>query len=79
MSPTEYPSTIKDMTQIGSLFTLFLHSPVKAFAYISDATEMAADTWTQCILRVEAIEIQILEVLEKHEGLGESDLFEPKL
>ena len=60
------------MTQIGSLFTLFLHSPVKAFAYVSEAVEMAADTWSQCVSRVETIENVIQEALEKSESLGES-------
>ena len=58
------------MTQIGSLFTLFLHSPLKAFAYISEATEMAGDTWSQAISRVEAIEMAIMDSLEKNDGLG---------
>ena len=60
------------MTQIGSLFSLFLYSPVKAFAYVSEASEMAADTWTQCIARVEAIESLILESMEKSETLEKS-------
>ena len=62
--------SLQDMTQIGSLFTLFLHSPVKAFAYVSDATERSADTWGQCVTRMEAIETDILEILEKSETLG---------
>jgi hypothetical protein len=59
------------MTQIGSLFTLFLHSPVKGFAYISEATEMAVETWFQTISRVEAIEVAITEALEKNDSIGE--------
>jgi hypothetical protein len=60
------------MTQIGSLFTLFLHSPVKGFAYISEATEMASETWSQTISRVEAIEFAIIEGLEKNDSIGKS-------
>ena len=59
------------MNQIGSLFTLFLHSPVKGLAYISEATEMASETWSQTISRVENIETTIMEALQKHESLGE--------
>lgn len=60
------------MTQIGSLFTLFLHSPVKGFAYISEATEMASETWFQTISRVESIENTIMETLEKNDNIGKS-------
>lgn len=60
------------MTQIGSLFTLFLHSPVKAFAYISELTEMAADTWPQCITKVNELEEMITEILEKSTTLGKN-------
>lgn len=58
------------MTQIGSLFTLFLHSPVKGFAYISEATEMAVETWFQTTSRVETIEATIMEALDKNDSIS---------
>ncbi|KAI9365464.1 protein SCAI [Zopfochytrium polystomum] len=64
MSPTEYPSTVKDSTQIGSIFTLFLHSPVKAFAFVSDLTEIQPDVWGKCVSLVLATEKVIFELLE---------------
>ncbi|TPX36317.1 hypothetical protein SmJEL517_g01484 [Synchytrium microbalum] len=64
MSPTEYPATIKDTTQIGSLFTLFLHCPVKAFAFVSDATQVSADTWTRCVAQMAAVERTVEDLFE---------------
>ncbi|OZJ03563.1 hypothetical protein BZG36_03094 [Bifiguratus adelaidae] len=47
-SPTEYPSSIQDVTEIGSLFTLFLHNPILGFSFISDIAEMDPATWKEC-------------------------------
>ncbi|KAJ3035830.1 hypothetical protein HDV00_003365 [Rhizophlyctis rosea] len=65
LSPTEYPSTIKDTTQIGSLFTLFLHAPVKAFAFVSDTTEMSAEVWNKCVVHIQGVEKTIADIFEK--------------
>ncbi|KAI8844538.1 protein SCAI [Chytriomyces cf. hyalinus JEL632] len=48
MSPVEYPSTLKDTSPIGSLFTLFLNSPIKGFAFINDIPDTQVDTWSKC-------------------------------
>ncbi|TPX50258.1 hypothetical protein SeLEV6574_g01006 [Synchytrium endobioticum] len=64
MSPIEYPAAVKDTTQVGSLFTLFLHCPVKAFAFVSDATQMSADTWTRCVSQIAAIERCVQDLFE---------------
>ncbi|KND01855.1 uncharacterized protein SPPG_03645 [Spizellomyces punctatus DAOM BR117] len=69
MSPTEYPASIKDNTQIGSLFTLFLHAPVKAFAFISDLTEIAKDVWEKCIAQISTVETIIGDLFDKEPAL----------
>ncbi|KAJ3219648.1 hypothetical protein HK099_004629 [Clydaea vesicula] len=66
MGPTEYPSTIKDTTQIGSLFTLFLHAPIKAFAFISETTQISSEVWAQCLTQMNVVEKTILEVVDNN-------------
>lgn len=62
---------LADTTQIGSLFTLFLHAPVKAFAFISDTTEMSAEVWNKCVVQIQGIERTIADIFEKEtSGLG---------
>ncbi|KAJ3414151.1 hypothetical protein HDV05_007013 [Chytridiales sp. JEL 0842] len=68
MSPIEFPSTIKDTTQIGSLFTLFLHAPLKAFFFVSDITEVQPDVWTKSTAALAALEKSVLDVLEGPAG-----------
>lgn len=70
MSPIEYPSSIKDTTQLGSLFTLFLHSPPKAFAFVSDITQMNTTVWTQVVSLVESIEKLIVDLMDQDPFLG---------
>jgi hypothetical protein len=64
MGPTEYPSTIKDTTQIGSLFTLLLHAPLKAFSFISDITTISTTMWTACSTAMQAVETCVVRVLD---------------
>ncbi|KAJ3124025.1 hypothetical protein HK098_001456 [Nowakowskiella sp. JEL0407] len=56
MSPTEYPSGIKDTTPIGNLFTLFLHSPIKAIAFICSKSEVKGSVWESAIALVTSLE-----------------------
>ncbi|KAJ3019218.1 hypothetical protein HKX48_002294 [Thoreauomyces humboldtii] len=69
MSPTEYPASIKDNTQIGSLFTLFLTTPIKAFAFISDPTEVSKDTWSKCSSLIKDTETAVGELLDNESAL----------
>ncbi|KAI8824112.1 protein SCAI [Fimicolochytrium jonesii] len=64
MSPTEYPASIKDNAQIGSLFTLFLTTPIKAFAFISDITEVSKEVWEKCSGLVKETEILVGDLLD---------------
>jgi len=72
MSSVEYPSTIKDTTQIGSLFSLFLHCPIKAFAFISDITQVAPPIWEQGVEKVEQFEKLAMELVESDSNLDKS-------
>ena len=59
-----------DITQIGSLFSLFLHCPIKAFAFISDVNTVAPGTWDMGIAQMEALERLISDLLDSDASLG---------
>ncbi|CAG8624928.1 15258_t:CDS:10 [Acaulospora morrowiae] len=61
MSPTEYPASIPD-TQIGSLFTLFLHAPLLGFAFISGIGQLNSDDWEKCVNLLSESEAIIVEL-----------------
>lgn len=54
------------------MFTLFLTDPLRAFAFISDITQIDTDVWEELGYQSEQIEGLILEVLNTDESLHES-------
>ncbi|XP_059059852.1 protein SCAI [Achroia grisella] len=45
MSPAEFPAPFRDRGERGSLFTLFLHSPLSAFCYFCQIHELHLVHW----------------------------------
>ncbi|KAK3821093.1 MAG: protein SCAI [Benniella sp.] len=63
MSPTEYPDSVPDTSQVGGLFTLFLHAPLLAFSFICGIEEISPDTWEQCSGLITQAECKIAELM----------------
>jgi hypothetical protein len=70
LSPTMYPSSVQDKSEIGSLFTLFLHTPLLAFCSVSDIGNLDQDKWDACIQKVAQLERAIGKSLLGHPDLG---------
>ncbi|KAI9498495.1 hypothetical protein BDB00DRAFT_800530 [Zychaea mexicana] len=66
MSPTEYPSSVQDRSEIGSLFTLFLHTPLLGFCSVSDIGNLDQSNWDECVSLISAMEQKIGETLLAH-------------
>ncbi|XP_004075111.1 protein SCAI [Oryzias latipes] len=45
LSPTMYPKTVQDQSQRGSLFTLFLYSPLLAFSSVCGLSSIQRGIW----------------------------------
>ena len=73
MSPPEYPNSVKDTTQIGSLFTMFLCSPLKAFFFVSDILQVEENKWTSCTNQIKLFEKAVSNAL--YENLKDLGLF----
>ena len=71
MSPVEYPPSLRDTTQIGSLFSLFLHSPLKAFAFVSDLGQVNGAVRKSGLEVLEKLEAAVEGLLIGCESLGE--------
>ncbi|KAF9195376.1 hypothetical protein BGZ50_004752 [Haplosporangium sp. Z 11] len=63
LSPAEYPSSIPDTSQVGGLFTLFLHAPLLAFSFICGIEHISPDTWEQCTGLITQAEGKIAELM----------------
>ncbi|KAG0199294.1 hypothetical protein BGX28_007423 [Mortierella sp. GBA30] len=63
LSPAEYPASIPDTSQVGGLFTLFLHAPLLAFSFICGIERISPDTWEQCTGLITQAEVRIAELM----------------
>ncbi|KAI8368679.1 protein SCAI [Choanephora cucurbitarum] len=63
MSPVEYPSSVQDKSEIGSLFTLFLHTPLLGFCSVSDIGNLDQSKWDECVRKIAAMEKSIGDLL----------------
>ncbi|KAF9572220.1 hypothetical protein EC968_010158 [Mortierella alpina] len=63
LSPAEYPASIPDTSQVGGLFTLFLHAPLLAFSFICGIEQISPDTWEQCTGLITQAEGKIAELM----------------
>lgn len=48
MSPQDVPTSFQDYQHHGSLFTLFLHSPLTAVCYICNVGDVGIHHWERC-------------------------------
>lgn len=48
MSPQDVPQAFQDMQHHGSLFTLFLHSPLTALCYVCNVGDVPIHHWERC-------------------------------
>ncbi|KAI9365026.1 protein SCAI, partial [Pilaira anomala] len=63
MSPVEYPSSVQDKSEIGSLFTLFLHTPLLGFCSVSDIGNLDQQNWDACVQKIGMMEKAIGDLL----------------
>ncbi|ORY97869.1 hypothetical protein BCR43DRAFT_523976 [Syncephalastrum racemosum] len=63
LSPIEYPSSVQDRGEIGSLFTLFLHAPLLGFCSVSDIGNLDQDKWDESVLLMSKMETHIASLL----------------
>lgn len=63
MSPISYPSSVQDKSEIGSLFTLFLHTPLLGFCSVSDIGNLDQQKWDSCVQKISIMEKAIGDVL----------------
>ncbi|XP_013136550.1 PREDICTED: protein SCAI [Papilio polytes] len=67
MSPLEVPNTFPpDYRKEGSLFTLFLHSPLSAFCYCCDIKTVPLVQWERSQTYIEAFNIEAAQVMLRH-------------
>jgi hypothetical protein len=70
LAPKHLPSTFQDTSRAGGLLTLFLHSPLVAFCYVSSITDVQLSLWQQCQELVTKVMLQIRIIVQNSKEIG---------
>ncbi|RKP10525.1 protein SCAI [Thamnocephalis sphaerospora] len=69
LSPTQCPN--KALARFGSLYTLFLHSPLLAFATVADISATTQEIWHTALQHIDQLEHRIVGLLATcQDGVG---------
>ncbi|XP_061118899.1 protein SCAI-like [Conger conger] len=74
LSPTVYPKSMQDQSQRGSLFTLFLYSPLVAFLYVCGLTSLRHGTWEKAQELLQKVYHDIGELMTRSPAIDQAFL-----
>lgn len=74
MSPQDVPPTFQDHAHKGSLFTLFLHSPLSAFCFVTNIVDVPLHLWDKCLAYIHRFIGEASRLLTRCRGVDPSYL-----
>jgi len=74
MSPQDVPPTFQDHAHKGSLFTLFLHSPLSAFCFVTNIVDVPIHLWDKCLAYIDRFITEASRLLTRCRGVDPSYL-----
>ena len=74
MSPQDTPPMfLEHATHKGSLFTLFLHSPLAAFCFVTNIIDVPIHLWDKCLSYVDRFMTEASRLLTRCRGVGKCE------
>ena len=70
---------ISDNAHKGSLYTLFLHSPLSAFCFVTNIVDIPIHLWDKCLAYVDRFMTEASRLITRCRGVGEYLYFFAKL
>ena len=71
MSAQDTPPGLQEHpTHKGSLFTLFLHSPLAAFCYVNNIVDIPLHLWDKCLTYVDRFMSEASRLISRCRGIG---------
>jgi len=74
MSPQDIPATFQEQSNKGGLFTLFLHSPLQAFCFVTNIVDVPLHLWEKCLAYVQRFIAEASRLLTRCRGVDPSYL-----
>ena len=79
MSPQDLPSPFQDQAHKGSLFTLFLHSPLSAFCFVTNICDVPLQLWDKCLAYLDRFTTEASRLLTRCRGVGKNKIFNRRI
>lgn len=70
MSPQEVPTSFRDNAHKGSLYTLFLHSPLSAFCFVTNIVDIPIHMWDKCLAYIDRFLTEASRLLTRSRGVA---------
>ena len=64
-----------DNAHKGSLYTLFLHSPLSAFCFVTNIVDIPIHLWDKCLAYVDRFMTEASRLITRCRGVGKKDNF----
>jgi len=74
ISPQDVPPTFQDHAHKGSLFTLFLHSPLSAFCFVTNIVDVPIHLWDKCLAYIDRFITEASRLVTRCRGVDASYL-----
>jgi len=74
MSPQDVPATFQDHAHKGSLFSLFLHSPLSAFCFVTNIVDIPLHLWDKCLAYIDRFIAEASRLVTRCRGVDASYL-----
>ena len=65
-------NAVPDSAHKGSLYTLFLHSPLSAFCFVTNIVDIPIHLWDKCLAYVDRFMTEASRLITRCRGVGES-------
>ena len=62
--------SISDNAHKGSLYTLFLHSPLSAFCFVTNIVDIPIHMWDKCLAYIDRFLTEASRLLTRSRGVG---------
>ena len=63
-----------DSAHKGSLYTLFLHSPLSAFCFVTNIVDIPIHMWDKCLAYIDRFLTEASRLLTRSRGIGNNDV-----
>ena len=74
-----YFAFVADHAHKGNLYTLFLHSPMSAFCFVTNVVDIPIHLWDKCLAYIDRFMTEASRLITRCRGVGKFRVLKMKL